>query len=309
MVRRLLRSQVARIRLEESEEEKARRRALRELWQRIAEVRVPLSEQKRCIGEILDFMDLDCEQVDQFSTLGHTLMLIGEAGAGKSVCVDLVRELVPSNILAVRIPNQATPVRILTEMLRALGEPYADLGEFADKLSRVREALEKREIGLIIFEEIQRFIDKSKNKRVNHNATQFLQDFTEGVKIPTLLVGTPEALNVFSNGQATELERRTRHFLRLAPFSRKNSDGIHEFHLLLTALEKALELPAASNLKERAKASVILSESKGLVGLIVKLLFRAAGITINRKQPCISLEILNQAALEIKADRKLSNAT
>lgn len=71
--------------------------------------------------------------------------------------------------------------------------------------------------------------------------------------------------------------------------------------MLVTAIEDALQLDAPSNLRQGEKASLILAESKGLIGLIVKLLFRAGSITVTQKEPAISLKALRRAAVEIKA--------
>ena len=104
------------------------------------------------------------------------IICVGQSGTGKSTLKEKVKITYPAQqndekkiipVLVVDTPSVPTIKNMAEEMLIQLGDPRFNKGSAIDKTNRVLNYLIKCEVKMIIFDELQHFIDQG-NRRTPH---------------------------------------------------------------------------------------------------------------------------------------------
>lgn len=128
--------------------------------------------------------------------------MLGPTASGKSRSVEsYIRNLNLGpdtyTVLHVFLQQNATPKRLWVDILSAFGDPYAHDGQEAQLKSRAITYIERGQVELIVFDEIQQLLTKSGTART-WRASEALKRFIDEGHAPVVLMGTFEAEPLFS---------------------------------------------------------------------------------------------------------------
>jgi len=233
------------------------------------------------------------------------LFISGETGAGKTVACEKFTEnharmrgecgaTVP--VLYVKTPKPASVKGLATEVLDALGDPLAERGTTISITRRARKMVKECGVEVIIFDELQHFIDVDSD-RVLLNVADWLKLFIEQTAISIILCGLPEAKKVLSGNP--QLNRRFANHYELLPFSwGEEPEEQEEFRTLLYLIESKLPLAEQSNLADPDMASRIHYMSNGYIGYIMTFLRYAAIAAIDQGRNKLDLKIFSDMFIE-----------
>ncbi|MFV1849664.1 MAG: TniB family NTP-binding protein [Thalassospira sp.] len=242
------------------------------------------------------------------------MLLHGPAGVGKSTVAKAFlaennpydaddRRVIP--VLNAVIPVPATMKNMATELLDKLGDPLSDRGTLEQRTKRLRKLLSECRTKLIILDEFQHFIDR-KSDRVILDVSDWLKNLISNTSIPVVLVGLPYSLSVLSANE--QLMRRFSYQTELSPFDWEDKADRSEFTKILNAIDGKLAsvLGGNSNLKDqnvRCHAA-----TKGLISLLIKLIYGAAYEATKAGGTSITQQHLAQAfRARLVPDRKVPN--
>mgnify|MGYP000164338479 CR=1 FL=1 len=124
-------------------------------------------------------------------------LLLGDSGTGKSTIKStLVKAFKPKilddritiPVLTIDVPSKPTIKNIAETILIKLGDPRFEKGAEAAKTSRIPHLAEKLGVRMIIFDEMQHFIDQG-NKKTPTEVSDWLKTIIENTKVSTVLMG------------------------------------------------------------------------------------------------------------------------
>jgi GTPase SAR1 family protein len=229
------------------------------------------------IEEIFDVYDAVRKQRKRSRTTGLTL--IGDSGSGKTTMTKAyIRErghakvfhadFIERPVDIVRMPPATRPTAFFERILRTYEE--SENGTIPQKEHRVFNTLEVSKTQLLFIDEIHNVLNSG-----GHNTQEFmlkvLKDVANECKIPFILMGTEEALEVLKLN--AEVKRR------FPPLILKNFEEVNrEFQELLAGFEERLPLRKSSSLASNKRVTrAIFKYSKGLI-VDISAIIRASAI-------------------------------
>lgn len=252
------------------------------------------------LSKILESMAFCYEQSKYFPE-PECLFIEGRSGVGKTTMYKYYMQQFPKEetnegrvvpILFARIQVPATVSDLVTELLTNLGDPAAEIGTVGSRARRLRKLIERCRVRLIILDEFQHFIDRDSQK-ILKTISDWLKNLIEDTKVPVILIGMPGSDAVLDAND--QLNRRFSAREILDPFKWKTVEQKNEFRSFLKMLDEKLPLTEEAYLAEETLAFRFFCASRGVVGIVIKIIRRASIIALQEGKENISLEILAEA--------------
>jgi Cdc6-like AAA superfamily ATPase len=229
------------------------------------------------------------------------LVIKGPSGVGKTMIGNRYlgefplreeeeRRFVP--VLRVVMPESATVRGLASKMLKALGDPDADVGPRNSMTSRLETYIKKCGVQLIIADEFQHLIHKQ-NMHVMFEAAEWLKVLMDETKTPVALIGTPACEQVLQAD--SQIWSRFRRRKQLLPFDWNTDKQKEAFGKFLQELDNRLPFNDLAHLGDPDMAYRFYYATDGVIRLIVELLRTACEIALKRKMECLDLDILAKA--------------
>jgi hypothetical protein len=185
------------------------------------------------------------------------MICIGMSGTGKSTLKCKVEERYPPfftrdrkciPVLVIDTPSLPTVKNIAEEMLLQLGDPMFNKGSAVDKTGRILNYIQKCDVKLIIFDELQHFIDQG-NKAAPRQVADWLKTLIDQSKASSILMGLEQSEYILQINE--QLRRRFSRRVDLTPFSMACSVSFQHFAKVLSNLYQTAGMPLEKNLKTK----------------------------------------------------------
>jgi type II secretory pathway predicted ATPase ExeA len=242
-----------------------------------------------------------CHRHSKLSAEPECLLITGETGAGKTTLYKRYQQRFPRRVtedgtvvpvLSVSIPVPATVKSMVTTLLVALGDPFAEKGTVVNQTLRLKRLLVDCGVELTILDDFQHFIDRDSSK-VLQNVSDWLKDLLNETKIPVVLIGMPSSEQILEENK--QLKRRFAARASLAPFGWDTPGEQLEFRKFLKVLDGRLPLLERSHLADTETAYLIYCATGGTVASVMKLVRRATSLALEQGCEKLTLEILARA--------------
>lgn len=173
------------------------------------------------------------------------LICIGMSGTGKStlkrkvverhpVYFTVDKKVVP--VLAIDTPSLPTVKNIAEAMLMELGDPLFNKGSAVEKTARILHYIRECGVKLIIFDELQHFIDQG-NRTAPRQVSDWLKTLIDQSGASTILMGLHQSEHILQVNE--QLRRRFSRRIDLTPFSINSP----HFPKVLKSLYRTVDMP------------------------------------------------------------------
>lgn len=243
-------------------------------------------------------------KINQQVGLSMNCLVVGQAGTGKSTLKEnLVKKYPPiqtSNklitpVLAINIPPLPTIKNLAEEILLRLGDPYFYRGTAIEKTNRILILLKSCEVRLIMFDEMQHFVDRS-HKKMPAEVADWLKTLIDKAQISTVLMGLERTQIILDSNE--QLRRRFTRRVNLSPFDLENKSDRNTFLGVIRQLDLALALPERLDVHLPELIKQLHFATNGIIDYMVKLMLSAYRIAVEQQQSSINTAILEQAFTE-----------
>lgn len=240
-----------------------------------------------------------CRVHSKISAEPLCMLVTGLTGGGKTTLLESYLDEASQRkirILLVRAPPRGTEKKLVSAMLKSLGDPCPESGSVIVQTTRLLNLLDDLSIELVFIDEFQQFVDKD-NVRVLQNQCDWVKDLIDNSKWKRgfVFAGMPWAANILRKPENEQLSRRIPIRLEISPFGWTGEEQSASFRAFLKMIEAQLPLPERSRLAGRATAFRIFCATNGRVGKVMTLVRRAAQIAVLDDDPCIDLTTLRTA--------------
>jgi type II secretory pathway predicted ATPase ExeA len=242
-----------------------------------------------------------CHQYSKIAAEPECLLITGLQGTGKTTLRrtyagrhprQATREGVSVPVLDAAIPVPATVKSLVSELLSSLGDPLPEKGTVVTQTHRLKRLIRQCQVEMIVIDEFQHFIDRDSNVILT-TVSNWLKDLLNETGVPMILIGMPYSEAVLrANAQ---LERRFAMRASLDPFGWNTAERQTEFRLFLNYLDERLPFTRRSSLADPETALRVLCATEGIIGYVMKLIRRAAGMAIDENRQCLDLSVLASA--------------
>lgn len=209
--------------------------------------------------------------------VAESLQIVGQTGSGKTTLMSWYVQNFPRYevdgtliipVLYVETPEAPSLKSLAEAFLTALGDPWAQKGTAAEKTERILHLCRLCGVQLIIFDEIQHFIDGERRSELMR-LTDWLKRLINKLARPVVLCGLPRSMLVTRANP--QLRRRFAAPYYLEPFAFKTKEQQLEFRGVLKVLAKGM--PEGSiDLSAHSEACRVYFATSGLIDYVVKLI-------------------------------------
>lgn len=210
----------------------------------------------------------------------ENLICIGPSGTGKSTLknwfVDRydrkdVNGCLNIPILAIDTPSHPTVKNFAEAVLIELGDPNYSRGSMQDKTNRIQLYLRQCEVKLIIFDELQHFVDQG-TKSAQRSVSDWLKLLIDKSGVSTVLMGLERSERILQENE--QIRRRFSHRVDLTPFSIDTQEDKKTFYGAIFVLDKSIALPKRIEVDDNLLISFFYA-TNGVMGYLVKLMLGA----------------------------------
>ena len=181
--------------------------------------------------------------------LSQHLLCVGQSGLGKSTLKKMIKKKYPPiekddrkllPILTVDTPSSPTIKNMAEAVLIQLEDPLFSRGSAVDKTNRILTLLKKKQVKLIIVDELQHFIDQG-NRKAPLEVSDWLKIIIEQSDTSTVLMGLKRSERILQINE--QLRRRYSKRIELLPFSIDDDYQASIFLGVIKHFDKLLGLP------------------------------------------------------------------
>jgi type II secretory pathway predicted ATPase ExeA len=257
---------------------------------------IEYSQPRMALDALADF-----HKIYRNSQDGACMCLVGNSGTGKS---KIIQEYVTQTrrdgkltVLAVTCPSRTSSKSILMRMLEALRDPAPTKGTETELERRVKLQLELHGIEVVIIDEFQHLLDPS-NHRVNMESASWVKAQINEMRLPFVLAGLPQCETILSS--CDQWNRRLSRRIELHPFQRARQQDTTEYLGFLKKVSDILPFTNPAFLIDGSFAARLLEVTQGRIGLIMRLIVRAAEIALVAQNRELKLSHFSQANKELQ---------
>jgi predicted AAA+ superfamily ATPase len=236
--------------------------------------------------------------------LSKNYWVVGPTGTGKTTLMDmLVKEFPPVEhskrksipVLAINIPALPTIKNLAEEMLVQLGDPVFFRGSAIDKTMRILHLIKACDIKLILFDEMQHFIDRG-HKRAPAEVADWLKTLIDKAQVSTVIMGLERTQIILDANE--QLRRRFCRRIDLKPFDLECPTSRSNFLGVIKKIDEALAMSSPLDLQQDGIVRQLHFATNGTMDYMVKLMLGAYQSAIKRNVPGIDRQCLEQAFSE-----------
>jgi GTPase SAR1 family protein len=236
--------------------------------------------------------------------LSKNYWLVGPSGTGKTTLMDmLVKEFPPVDqadrksipVLAINIPALPTIKNLAEEMLVQLGDPLFHRGSAIDKTIRILNLIKACDTKLILFDEMQHFVDRGR-KRAPAEVADWLKTLIDKAQISTVIMGLERTQIILDANE--QLRRRFSRRIDLKPFDLECATSRSHFLGVIKKIDAVLAMASPLNLQQEGIAKQLHFATNGIMDYIVKLMLGAYHVAVSHDLPGIDRECLEKAFSE-----------
>lgn len=238
---------------------------------------------------------------NQQTGLTKNYWVVGPTGTGKTTLMDmLVKEFPPVErvdrksipVLAINIPALPTIKNLAEEMLVQLGDPIFYRGSAIDKTIRILHLIKTCDIKLILFDEMQHFVDRG-HKRAPAEVADWLKTLIDKAQVSTVIMGLERTQIILDANE--QLRRRFCRRIDLKPFDLECPISRSNFLGVIKKIDEALVMSSRLDLQQDGIVRQLHFATNGTMDYMVKLMLGAYQIAINRQLPGIDRQCLELA--------------
>lgn len=267
------------------------KRRLRKFFGRFPQVKVAQDRLEQLVAYQCDGEEPEC------------LAIIGDTGTGKTTLLEnFVRskprvehpEFTEVPVLYVEVPAKCSVKLLAAFMLRALGSPYWNRGDEAERTDQLGTLLKACRVRMIILDEVNHLADRGAEKS-HYLVGDWIKQLIRSSRLPVVLAGTPAAAILWDTNE--QLADRFREQIVLQPLSMEGK-RLRELRSVLGAFLGLMDVPCI-DITEKAHARSIAFATAGRLRDIRRLLVRAVEIAESQSRFAISRSTLAQAFLQV----------
>lgn len=232
----------------------------------------------------------------------RALVIIQPSGAGKSEAIKQFKAFVEGQagrdptkkpVLHVTLETIGTPRSVIVSILEALGDQYAQVGTEPLLLARLRKALVREAVEIVIIDELNHVSQKIMGRDVSNLLKNML---TKGW-VPIVFAGTSDAQRLFRDNR--ELRNRSQPQLSLTPLDYGNDDDLAAWGSFLAGLDEQIVkmklLPRISELNAPDLAEALCETCRGLIGEVSLVVEDGLAAAAARRADRISIADLHRS--------------
>jgi len=232
------------------------------------------------------------------------IICVGQSGTGKSTLKEKIREsinVIPNEkkvitpILIINTPALPTVKNLAEEMLLKLGDFRFYSGSTIQKTTRIHYFLQMCEVKMIIFDELQHFIDRA-TERKTHEVADWLKTVIDQSKCSVVLMGLERCEYLFRVNE--QLRRRFSKRVDIYPFSINSQESIMEFMGVIVAILDKVEMTSRFDLRNRELISAIHYATDGVIANLIKLFIGVVDIVDPHSNQLIDMKCMESAFTE-----------
>lgn len=249
------------------------------------------------IQDILNKIEY-CQNSMMHSSQPECLSLIGPPRAGKTTIIeqhmskysDIIEpEGTIRQIVYCQVPCPANIGGLVTELLRAIGDPfYNKRASIIQKTHTLYELLLKCKVKLIILDEVQHLVDRNRQTLIKESSDWFKKLIFD-TKIPVIYVGLPDSLKIFIENDQLGSRVLNRYTIEAFDFYKK------DFRAILKLLDESLPLSLYSGLADPDIWKRIYIATNGLIGFVKVLIKESTKLALDHNTERITMPILSNA--------------
>lgn len=224
---------------------------------------------------------VDSYQMKTYVDVPQNIICVGQSGTGKSTLKEKMKlayprvqgsEKITIPILVVDTPSVPTVKNIAEEMLIQLGDPQFNRGSAIDKTNRILNYINICEVKMVIFDELQHFIDQGK-RRTPHEVSDWLKTVIDKAKVSTVLMGLDRSEEILRVNE--QLRRRFSRRVDIRPFDINEKESRVSFIGVIQILDEKIELPNRIDLRDKDLIKSLYFATNGIIDYLVKLFIGA----------------------------------
>jgi len=236
--------------------------------------------------------------------LNRNYLVVGQTGTGKSTIKDMLEKKYPSYkknnrtmipVLTVNTPAKPTVKNMADEILLILGDPIFYRGSAVEKTSRILMLLKACEVKMVIFDEVQHFIDQG-HRKLPYEVADWLKTLIDNAQVSAVLMGLERSEYILHANE--QLRRRFCRRITLRPFDLKSTSNRANFIGVLNKLESSLNLAKSIDFQREKLIKPIYFATNGIMDYIVKLILGAYQVIQDRGKDVLDRKSFEEAFSE-----------
>ena len=252
------------------------------------------------LSRLSDLMQQDCAGAEP-----DHLLLLGEAGIGKSRLLEHFSSLHPRSELADRtlipvlyaeVPSDCTPKKLVTELLRSMGSLYWDKGSEQERTQQLLVLLKTCGTQVVLLDEASHLVERGTSKS-HYQLGDWVKLTARKARIPFVLAGTERARALLDVNE--QLRSRFRETIVLQPFSMASRESTMHARSGLKVFSAMLGDVDRVDITSEEVTHLVIFATHGRLREIRKLLVRWVELGFRKKSPSLTQKDLAQAFVEV----------
>ena len=233
------------------------------------------------------------------------LLLLGESGVGKSRIFEHFVSLHPRSetpeqtvipVLYAETPNDCTPKKLATELLRAMGSPLWNKGNEQELTHQLLVLLKACQTRMVLLDEANHLVERGGAKS-HYQLGDWVKLTARQARIPFVLAGTERTRELLNVNE--QLRSRFRETVLLQPFTLATEVDALRTRSALKVFDTLMGNIDHIDISNETLASKMIFATHGRLREIRKLLVRWAEIGYRKETPSLTLKDLAQAFSEV----------